>query len=377
MKNKLLHLIKMGMYYSVMGFMLQVILLQTVLATNSSAQDVKSVREIYISIDLNNLDPIQAFEAIESKTNYKFAYEKRMINRSVKINYKASNQSLAEILTEISKVTNLKFRQVNNNIDVKKINSKERKNVERVQIMTQTRTINGKVTAADAEGGLPGVNVVEKGTNNGTVSDINGDYSITVGEGATLVFSSVGYTTEEVVVGNRSVIDMTMIADIQQLQELVVVGYGQQTRADITSAISTVKGKDIDNIPVTAVDALLQGRAAGVQVVQNSGAPGAENYVRIRGNSSLLGQNRPLYIVDGVQMNNITANDLSNGGQLPTTTNDINPNDIASMEILKDAAATAIYGARASNGVILITTKRGQEGATKFTFDAYTGVQEV
>jgi len=376
MKNKLLHLIKIGMYYSMMGFMLQVILLSTVLAVNTSAQDVKSVRDIYISLDINNLDAIQAFEAIESKTNYKFAYEKRMINRDVRINYKADNQSLAEILTQISKITNLKFRQVNNNIDVKRINRNEKK-VERVEIMTQTRTITGKVTAFDTDEGLPGVNVVEKGTSNGTVTDLDGNYSLAVKEGSTLVFSSVGYTSEEVEVGGRSVIDLTMTQDIQQLQELVVVGYGTQTRADITSAVSTVKGKDIENIPVTAVDAMLQGKAAGVQVVQNSGAPGAENYVRIRGNSSLLGQNRPLYIVDGVQMNNITSTGLSNGGQLPTTTNDINPNDIESMEILKDAAATAIYGARASNGVILITTKRGKQGATKFSFDAYTGVQEV
>ncbi|MFW5761232.1 MAG: TonB-dependent receptor plug domain-containing protein, partial [Cyclobacteriaceae bacterium] len=351
MKNKLLHLIKMGMYYSVMGFMLQFILFSTVLAINTSAQDVKSVREIYISIELNNLDAIQAFEAIESKTNYKFAYEKRMINRKVRINYKANNQSLAEILTEISKVTNLKFRQVNNNIDVKRINSNEKK-VERVEIMTQTRTITGKVTAFDTNEGLPGVNVVEKGTSNGTVSNINGQFSLAVSEGATLVFSSVGYTTEEVEVGNRSVIDLTMSQDIQQLQELVVVAYGTQQKRDLTSSVSSIKGKELGDLPVASADALLQGKAAGVQVVQNSGQPGGEVFVRIRGSSSLLGESRPLYVIDGVPMTNIDGQPLGGGGQRFSAMADINPNDIESIEILKDAAAAALYGARGSNGVV-------------------------
>ena len=377
MKNKLLHLIKMGMYYSVMGFMLQVILLHTVLATASSAQDVKSVREIYISINLENLDPIQAFEAIESKTNYKFAYEKRMINRSVKINYKANNQSLADILTEISKVTNLKFRQVNNNIDVKKITQNDKNRVERVEIMNQSRTITGKVTSMEEEEGLPGVNVVEKGTSNGTVTNLYGEYSLDVSEGATLVFSSVGFTTEEVEVGNRSTVDVVMVQDLKQLQELVVVGYGTQKRADITGSIAKVTEKEIENIPVTAVDAMLQGKVAGVQVVQNSGAPGAANFVRIRGNNSLFGENRPLYVVDGVPMNEVTTNVLNSGGQLTTGNNDINPNDIESIEILKDASATAIYGSRASNGVVLITTKRGKSGKAKIEFNMYTGTQQV
>lgn len=240
------------------------------------------------------------------------------------------------------------------------------------------KTITGRVTDLSTDETLPGVNIVAKGTTTGTVTDVDGNYRLTVAdEVETLVFSSVGYTREEVVIGNQTVINLEMAPDIQALSEIVVVGYGTQSRKDVTAAISSVRAEDIQNVPVTGIDALLQGRAPGVQVVQNSGTPGAENYVRIRGNGSLLGQNRPLYVVDGVQMNNITADVLPGGGQLTTSTNDINPNDIKSIEILKDAAATAIYGARASNGVVLITTKRGSAGKAKIDLDLYTGTQEV
>ena len=240
------------------------------------------------------------------------------------------------------------------------------------------KVITGRVTDLSTNEGLPGVNIVVKGTTVGTVTDVDGNYRLVAPDDAqTLVFSSVGYTSEEISIGNQTTIDLEMAPDIQSLSEIVVVGYGTQSRKEVTSAVSSVRSEDIQNVPVTGVDALLQGRAPGVQVVQNSGTPGAENYVRIRGNGSLLGQNRPLYIVDGVQMNNITTNVLGAGGQLTTATNDINPNDIESIEILKDAAATAIYGARASNGVVLITTKRGSSGQAKFDLDVYTGTQEV
>jgi TonB-linked SusC/RagA family outer membrane protein len=241
--------------------------------------------------------------------------------------------------------------------------------------------IRGKVTSAEDGQGLPGVNVLLKGSSVGTTTDAGGNYSLTVPDkGGILVFSYIGYTTEEVPVSNQATIDVALVPDIQSLGEVVVVGYGTQERKDVTSAITTVKGKDIQNIPVTSVDAVLQGRAAGVQVVQNSGAPGNEVYVRIRGNGSLFGENRPLYVIDGVPMNNIAAGQqpLEAGGQRITTQNDINPNDIASIEILKDAAAAAIYGSRAGNGVILITTKRGAKGAkAKVDFNAYTGIAQI
>lgn len=163
------------------------------------------------------------------------------------------------------------------------------------------------------------------------------------------------------------------------MNEVVVVGYGSQVRKNLTSSIASVKGEDIARVPVTNLDAAIQGKVAGVQVVQNSGAPGDETYIRIRGNGSLFGGNRPLYVIDGVPMNNIPAgvSPLGGDGQRITATNDINPNDIESIDILKDAAATAIYGSRAAAGVVLITTKKGKEGKARFNINAYTGVAEI
>lgn len=240
------------------------------------------------------------------------------------------------------------------------------------------QTISGQVTDLSTDETLPGVNVLVKGTTIGTVTDVEGTYRLDVPDDAeTLVFSSVGYTTEEVAIGNQSVINMEMAPDIQSLSEVVVVGYGTQKREDLTGSITSISPEQIQNVPVTAVDALLQGRAAGVQVVQSSGAPGNANYIRIRGNNSLFGENRPLFVIDGVPMNEVDGETLGGGGQQTTGNNDINPNDIASIEVLKDASATAIYGSRASNGVVLITTKRGKSGKAKFEFNAYAGVQEV
>ncbi len=244
---------------------------------------------------------------------------------------------------------------------------------------SQAQLISGKVVSQEAGEGLPGVSVVVKETTNGTVTDVEGNYKISVEPGVTLVFSFVGYNSEERLVGSSTTINVSLTPDVKALSEVVVVGYGTQERRKVTSAITSVKGQDVQNIPVTSVDAILQGKAAGVQVVQNSGAPGNEVYVRIRGNGSLFGENRPLYVIDGVPMNNIAAGQqpLEAGGQRITTQNDINPADIESIEILKDAAAAAIYGSRAGNGVILITTKRGKQGKSKIDFNAYTGVAQI
>ncbi|MBD0254342.1 MAG: TonB-dependent receptor [Cytophagales bacterium] len=238
-------------------------------------------------------------------------------------------------------------------------------------------TVSGTVRAGDGNA-LPGVNVLLKGTATGTTTDVDGRYALTVPDGTgTLVFSYIGYVTEEVALGNRTTLDVVLVADIKSLGEVVVVGYGTQTKKDVTGAITSVKAADIRNIPVSQADALLQGKAAGVQVVQNSGTPGGEVFVRVRGTASLRADSRPLYVIDGVPMNNVSGTVLDAGGQRTSALADINPNDIESMEILKDAAATAIYGARGSNGVVLITTKRGKEGRATFSFDAFYGVQEV
>ncbi|NMM47553.1 SusC/RagA family TonB-linked outer membrane protein [Marinigracilibium pacificum] len=338
-------------------------------------EQVKSVKEITVQLDLENASLRESFNEIENQTNLNFSYDEKLISsKEVNVSFNRKNATVENFLIHVSKLTNLKFKQVNTVISVQGINHTD--NEVHVEVVLADLVVTGHVYDENG-GGLPGATILEKGTANGTVTDVNGNYSITVNEGAILQFSFVGYETQEVNIGSRTSLDVTLYPALSTLEEVVVIGYGTQSRRDITTSVSSVSSEELEGVPVTGVDAMLQGRASGVQVVQNSGAPGAENYVRIRGNGSLLGQNRPLYIVDGVQMNNITTNVLDAGGQLTTSTNDINPNDIESVEILKDAAATAIYGARASNGVVLITTKRGKTGKSRFQLGMYTGMQKV
>ena len=249
------------------------------------------------------------------------------------------------------------------------------------------QTIRGTVTDGDNNEPLPGVNVLARGTTNGTVTDIDGRYSITVSdEVTTLVFSSIGFVTQEVPINGRSEINLTMSADVQSLSEVVVVGYGTVKKSDITGSVASIDGQDIKEIPITSLDQGLQGRAAGVQVTQSSGQPGSVATIRIRGGNSLQGGNEPLYVIDGFPIYNgsgipnATGNDNQNNTNTGPRINplaSLNPNDIASMEILKDASATAIYGSRGANGVVLITTKGGQAGQDQISFESYYGVQSV
>lgn len=241
----------------------------------------------------------------------------------------------------------------------------------------QSRTVNGKVTDQSTGQGLPGVAVLVKGTTTGTATGADGTYSINVpGDNSTLVFRYIGYTTKEVAVGSSATINVTMAVDQKQLEEVVIVGYGTQTREELTGSITSVSAEALKNVPVTSVDQALQGRAAGVQVTQNSGTPGSGIAVRVRGAASIGANNEPLYVVDGVPINTGSFTNIGTGGQQTNALSDLNPSDIQSMEILKDAASAAIYGSRASNGVVLITTKRGSAG-TKVNFGYYTGTQKV
>ncbi len=231
-------------------------------------------------------------------------------------------------------------------------------------------TLSGRVTAQDGSG-VPGASVSLKGTTLGTATDGEGKFALTVPDGSgTLVISSIGYVTEEIPINNRSTIDVTLVTDIKSLSEVVVVGYGSQQRKDLTGAISSVSAQELKSVPITSVDQALQGRAAGVRVTANTGAPGSAQTVDIRGIGT-INSSQPLYVIDGFPVNAISGGPNNN----PLAT--LNPNDIASMEVLKDASATAIYGARGANGVIIITTRRGQSGKPKVTLDAYYGVQSV
>ena len=235
----------------------------------------------------------------------------------------------------------------------------------------QDRTISGKITDDD-NNGLPGVSVVVKGTTRGTNTNSDGSYSIAASPTARVVFSFVGFVSQEVLVGNRTQISLSLVSD-NTLSEVVVTGYGGAlNKREITGSISRVKGQAIENMPVQSFDRALQGRAAGVQVQAANGIPGGAVQVRIRGIGSISGGNDPLYVVDGVQINSRSASTITSSNPL----NFLNPNDIESIEVLKDAAAASIYGSQAANGVVLVTTKRGKAGKTKFDFNYFNGVVE-
>ncbi len=240
------------------------------------------------------------------------------------------------------------------------------------QLQAQDRSLSGRITAAEDGSPLPGANIAVKGTNQGTTADANGAYRLSVSNGATLVISSIGYVRQEVTVGNRNTLDVSLTVEAGSLNEVVVVGYGTQRRSSLTGAQGGVRGDQIATIPVQTLDRALQGQVAGVQVTGANGTPGGQVQVRIRGVGSITGGTDPLYVVDGVQLNTTSNSAFASTNPLAF----LNPNDIESIEILKDAAAAAIYGAAASNGVVLITTKRGKSGQTRITLDTYTGYVE-
>lgn len=361
MINYILRQIAMLSKWTFYGLLSQLIFTGILLAAEGQAQEVKSVRDHYINIEFRNSTLLDAFHKIEQKTGYHFAYDKGEINSSVKLNRKyAGKTAVSDVLLDISEEANLKFRQVNKSIIVtgKKGISTGEKNLE---IIIQDITITGKVTSDDGE--LPGVNVIVKGTTQGTVTDVEGNYTLEVpGEESILVFSSVGYVQQEVVVGTRTVVDVILTADITALEEIVVIGYGTQKKSDLTGAISSVSGEDLNTVPTYNVLDQAQGRLAGVDIVASNGSPGSSKTIRIRGNRSINATNNPLYVVDGI----------------PTTQGieDFNPADIVSMEVLKDASAVAIYGSRGANGVILITTKRGEQGKAQISYTGYAGIKK-
>ena len=239
--------------------------------------------------------------------------------------------------------------------------------------VAQDRVVSGKVTSAEDGSALPGVNVLVKGTTNGAVTDVDGKYSLSVASGGTLVFSFIGLKSVEVPIGERTVVDLAMAADVQQLSEVVIVGYGSQIKQDLTGNIARVKGQDIASFPLPSVDAALQGKAAGVYVNSQSGKLGQAVTVRVRGTSSISAGSQPLYVVDGIP---VTVDSQSTFGGSTNPMADINPNDIESLDVLKDASAAAIYGSRAANGVILITTKKGKAGKTNISVNYQTGTSQ-
>lgn len=376
MKIKLLLLFKGIIMYSFYGFLTQILICTAVLATEVSVAQNTSVKETHISFNFNSKSLETVFREIEEKTNFTFVYTAKEIDQQIKINGRYNNAPVYEVLLDISKKTNLAFRQYNQNITVKKLADHEPYNDHAsVQVLADME-ISGKITDENGEG-LPGASVIEKGTTNGTTTDLNGNYKLSLAEDATVVISFVGYKTYEVLVSSRSVIDVQMQLDAEQLEDVIVVGYGVKRKREVTGAISSIDSKQIKEQYVTSFDQALAGRVAGVQVLQSSGSPGGSISIRVRGIGT-PGVSEPLYVIDGIPVFNDNNGKSSIGrGQPNNVLNTINPNDIQSIEVLKDAASAAIYGSRAANGVVIITTKQGKVGAPKLNLDYSYGVQSL
>src|SRR5258705_4493077 len=241
-----------------------------------------------------------------------------------------------------------------------------------IQFLHAQTTVSGKVLDANGPP-IQGVSVKAKGSNAGTATGIDGSFKLNVDKKTkTLIFSSVGYQDQEVAISEKD-LTVSMVSSDKSMSEVVVVGYGTKIKRDLTGAIAKVGAKEIGNTPVTSFEAALEGRAAGVFIEQQNGKLGQGIKVRVRGSASVSAGNEPFYVLDGIPL---TVTNLSSNGAATNPLSDINPNDIESIEVLKDASAAAIYGARASNGVVLITTKKGKAGKSKIEFGFFTGSQK-
>lgn len=354
------------------------ILFSSVLMAKTTTAQNKSIHQVFISLTLNNASIRAAFDQIEEKTTFKFGYQdETILNSSNRLTLEVEQQSVAKVLKMIADETDLIFKQVNDMIMVK---PRAKQSSRKVKASVE-RIITGKVTDED---GVPlaGVNVIIKDTSEGTVTDMDGNFRLSVPDGATdLIFSYVGYSREEVAIEGRSVIDLALTPDSTSLGEVVVqAGYWEVKERENTGTIEKLSAEEIAKQPIANPLQALQGRVAGVYIEQATGVPGGGFSVKVRGRNSITGGNDPLYIVDDVPFTSTSLSSRRVGGNIVAEANplnSINPNDIESIEILKDADATAIYGSRGANGVVLITTKRGSEGKPKIDINVFTGIGEV
>ncbi|MCB0636096.1 MAG: TonB-dependent receptor plug domain-containing protein, partial [Lewinella sp.] len=251
-------------------------------------------------------------------------------------------------------------------------------------LSAQVRTITGTVRSADGEPLIGATVMVNQSADRGTVTDFDGQFSLRAETGETLSLSYTGFRSQTITVTTESHYEIVMELAQTLLEEVVVVGYGTQKKSDLTGAVSSVSGDQLRSSITTNIDQALQGRVAGVQVTQNSGQPGGAASIRIRGTNSITGSSEPLYVIDGIPFQgdgaSVAGFDWAGGANGQSRVNPlstINPNDIVRIEVLKDASATAIYGARAANGVVLITTRRGEEGQAKISYNGYYATQSI
>ncbi|MBC9932116.1 TonB-dependent receptor [Chitinophaga qingshengii] len=299
-----------------------------------------------ITLKLKKAEIAQVLSSIEQQGNYRFLYNNALTEIKRKVSVDVTNSGLDAVMNTLFAGTSLRYKLVENNL---------------VVIMSQDIKITGKVTSKKDGTPIPGATVTIKGTSKGTVTSPDGSFTLNAPDNATLVVSFIGYTSQEIPVNNRQDIPVSLEESVSQMQQVVVVGYGVQRKVDITGSIAQVKGEEINKQPVTNAMSGLQGKVAGVQIV-NDGKPGAPPTIRIRGTGTVYGSLSPLYVVDGVWYDDISF---------------LNPGDIENMSILKDASSEAIYGMRAANGVVLITTKKGKSGRASINYTGYVGMQKA
>ncbi|MXV52476.1 SusC/RagA family TonB-linked outer membrane protein [Pedobacter sp. HMF7647] len=329
-------------------------------ANNGKAQNVLN-KVVNISVENGSLE--STLKSLEKNKDIKFVYSKSVIKTGNTVSCEAVGEKLKNVLDKILIPNGINYEVMNERIVLSKNNLYTESITSLPLEEQQQANVRGQVTDGKGEP-LAGVSVKLKGSNAGASTDIRGNYSISVPSGdGTLVFTYVGFVTQEVPLNNRTTLNVKMLESTQSLNEVVVIGYGTQKKSDLTGAIGSVKSTQLQERPASSLNEQLAGRVTGVQVNTNSGRPGGQTNVRIRGFSSINTSNNPLYVVDGVILPVGTQTQRSNAIDY------INPSDIESVEVLKDASATAIYGARGANGVILVTTKRGSTSGGKVTYD--------
>ncbi|KAB7530250.1 SusC/RagA family TonB-linked outer membrane protein [Flagellimonas olearia] len=327
---------------------------------NSYAQNKR------ISLDMRQVSVAKVIQEIEHKSDFKFLLNRRDVDLDRTVSIQADKEPIKKILSRLFRGTGVSFELLNKQIILRQIvqdNSSSKPNGRALDRKPDQLTISGTIT--DGNGvPLPGATVIEKGTMNGTAADFDGIYALEVsGPGAVLVFSSLGFTTQEITIGSVSTINVSMLEDAEQLEEVVLVGYGTQKKKDLVGSVSTSSREDFGDVAVSNTSELIQGKMAGVQVVNNSGNPGSDTQIIIRGTGSFTNV-APLYVIDGIQSDQTIFNSLS-------------PYDIEDITVLKDASSVAIYGAQGANGVVIVTTKNSKRGKAQITYNTYAGLSSA